>query len=78
MLGPAAVPVMKWLEENLGFIPFFKGPASTTGRTMFVAGLVLAVMILPIVSAVAREVFSQTPAQAPGRAPRRSARPAGR
>ncbi len=52
---------MKWLEENLGFIPFFKGPASTTGRTMFVAGLVLAVMILPIVSAVAREVFSQTP-----------------
>ena len=61
MLGPAAVPVMKWLEEKLGFIPFFEGPASTTGRTMFVAGLVLAVMILPIVSAVAREVFSQTP-----------------
>ena len=61
VLGPAAVPVMKWLEENLGFIPFFKGPASTTGRAMFVAGLVLAVMILPIVSAVAREVFSQTP-----------------
>ena len=52
---------MKWLEENLGFIPIFEGPASTTGRTMFVAGLVLAVMILPIVSAVAREVFSQTP-----------------
>ena len=61
VLGPAAVPVMKWLEANLGFIPFFKGPASTTGRAMFVAGLVLAVMILPIVSAVAREVFSQTP-----------------
>jgi phosphate transport system permease protein len=60
-LGPAAVPVMKWLEENLGFIPIFKGPASATGRTMFVAGLVLAVMILPIVSAVAREVFSQAP-----------------
>ena len=61
VLGPAAVPVMEWLEENLGFIPFFEGPASATGRTMFVAGLVLAVMILPIVSAVAREVFSQTP-----------------
>ena len=61
VLGPAAVPVMKWLEEKLGFIPFFEGPASVTGRTMFVAGLVLAVMILPIVSAVAREVFSQTP-----------------
>jgi phosphate transport system permease protein len=61
VLGPAAVPVMKWLEEKIGFIPFFEGPASATGRTMFVAGLVLAVMILPIVSAVAREVFSQTP-----------------
>jgi phosphate transport system permease protein len=61
VLGPAAVPVMDWLERNLGFIPLFEGPASTTGRTMFVAGLVLAVMILPIVSAVAREVFAQTP-----------------
>ena len=61
VLGPAAVPVMKWLEEKLGFLPIFEGPASITGRTMLVVGLVLAVMILPIVSAVAREVFSQTP-----------------
>jgi phosphate transport system permease protein len=61
VLGPAAVPVMDWLAAHLSFIPFFKGPASATGRTMLVAGLVLAVMILPIVSAVAREVFSQTP-----------------
>ncbi|MGE5408713.1 MAG: phosphate ABC transporter permease subunit PstC [Syntrophothermus sp.] len=61
VLGPAAVPVMQWLEENLGFVPFFEGPASATGRTMFVAGLVLAVMILPIVSAIAREAFAQTP-----------------
>ncbi|HXQ89180.1 MAG TPA: phosphate ABC transporter permease subunit PstC [Solirubrobacterales bacterium] len=61
VLGPAAVPVLKWLEERLGWLPFFEGPASATGRTMLVAGLVLAVMILPIVSAVAREVFAQTP-----------------
>jgi phosphate transport system permease protein len=61
VLGPAAVPAMKWLEEKLGFIPIFEGPASITGRTMLVVGLVLAVMILPIISAVAREVFSQTP-----------------
>jgi phosphate transport system permease protein len=61
VLGPAAVPVMQWLEEKLGFVPIFAGPASATGRTMLVAGLVLAVMILPIVSAVAREVFAQTP-----------------
>jgi len=61
VLGPAAVPAMKWLEEKLGFLPIFEGPASITGRTMLIVGLVLAVMILPIVSAVAREVFSQTP-----------------
>ena len=61
VLGPAAVGLMAWLADNLGFIPFFEGPASATGRTMFVAGIVLAVMILPIVSAVTREVFTQTP-----------------
>ncbi|MBS1880633.1 MAG: phosphate ABC transporter permease subunit PstC [Actinobacteria bacterium] len=61
VLGPAAVPAMKWLEAKLGFIPIFEGPASTTGRTMLVVGVVLAVMILPIVSAIAREAFAQTP-----------------
>ncbi len=61
VLGPASVPLTEWLADNLGFLPFFEGPASTTGRTMLVAGVVLAVMILPIISAVAREVFTQTP-----------------
>src|SRR6185369_11056127 len=61
VLGPASVPVTEWLADKLSFIPFFAGPASVTGRTMFVVGIVLALMILPIVSAVAREVFSQTP-----------------
>jgi phosphate transport system permease protein len=63
VLGPAAVGLHKWLAEYLGFIPLFEGPASVTGRTMLVVGVVLAVMILPIISAVAREVFSQTPRQ---------------
>jgi phosphate transport system permease protein len=61
VLGPAAVGLMEWLEKHLGWIPIFEGPASVTGRTMLVVGVVLAVMILPIVSAVAREVFAQTP-----------------
>jgi len=61
VLGPASVPVTQWLSDHLGFIPLFDGPASTTGRTMLVAGLVLALMILPIICAVAREVFQQTP-----------------
>jgi phosphate transport system permease protein len=61
VLGPAAVGLQEWLYTHLDFLPFFKGPPSPTGRTMFVLGIVLAVMILPIISAIVREVFAQTP-----------------
>ncbi|MHA6619590.1 phosphate ABC transporter permease subunit PstC [Pseudonocardia sp. DLS-67] len=61
VLAPASVGLTTWLNEYLWFIPLFAGPVSSTGRTMFVAGLVLAVMILPIITAVSREVFLQTP-----------------
>jgi phosphate transport system permease protein len=61
-LAPAMVPFYKWAAEHLSYIPFFAGPASTTGKTMLTTGLVLAVMILPIISAISREVFSQAPA----------------
>jgi phosphate transport system permease protein len=60
-LAPALVPCYEWAADHLGFIPLFAGPASSTGRTMLTAGLVLAVMILPIISAISREVFSQAP-----------------
>ncbi|SDG46597.1 phosphate ABC transporter permease subunit PstC [Pseudonocardia oroxyli] len=61
VLAPASVGLMTWLNDYLGWIPLFAGPVSATGRTMLVAGLVLAVMILPIITAVAREVFLQAP-----------------
>ena len=61
VLGPAAVGAQEWLADKLGFIPLFAGPASSTGRTMLIVGLVLALMILPIVTAVSRSVFTQTP-----------------
>lgn len=60
-LAPTIQPVWAWLADNLGFIPFFSGPASATGRTMLTAGVVLAVMVLPIITAVCREVFLQVP-----------------
>lgn len=53
--------VYPWLEDNLGFLPFFAGPAAASGRTMMTAAAVLAVMILPIITAISREVFLQTP-----------------
>ena len=61
-LAPRLVPFYGWLTDHLGFIPLFSGPASVTGKTMLTAGLVLAVMILPIISAISREVFRQAPA----------------
>ena len=61
VLGPASVGLNQWLTDNLGWIPLFKGPASVTGRTMLVVGFVLALMIIPIISAITREVFARTP-----------------
>jgi len=61
VLAPALQPSYTWLADNLSFIPFFAGPASGTGRTILTAAIVLAVMVLPIITAVSREVFLQTP-----------------
>ncbi|HET9859595.1 MAG TPA: phosphate ABC transporter permease subunit PstC [Nocardioidaceae bacterium] len=60
-LGPQLVPAYEWLERHAGWIPFFAGPASTTGRTILTAGIVLAIMALPIITAITREIFAQTP-----------------
>jgi phosphate transport system permease protein len=60
-LMPQMFPVFQWLSDNLAFIPLFAGPPSDPPRTIMTAGIVLAVMILPIITAVSREVFLQTP-----------------
>jgi phosphate transport system permease protein len=62
VVAPTLVPFHQWAADNVSFLPVFAGPASTSGRTMFTVGLVLAIMILPIISAISREVFSQAPA----------------
>ncbi len=61
VLAPAVQPVYQWLNEQLGWLPFFVGPVSGTGRTILTVSFVLAIMILPIMSALAREIFLQTP-----------------
>lgn len=63
VLAPVLKPVAVWLNENLGWLFLFStGNASVAGGgTIFTAGIVLAVMILPIITAVTREVFVQTP-----------------
>ncbi len=62
VLAPAmAKHVYPWFNDHLGFIPFFSGKVLASGRSMATVGLVLAVMILPIITAISREVFLQTP-----------------
>lgn len=63
VLAPKLEPVAKFLNHRLGWLFLFKhGNVSLAGGgTIFTAGIVLAVMILPIITAVSREVFRQTP-----------------
>jgi phosphate transport system permease protein len=60
-LGPRLAPAYAWLHDALGFLPFFEGPPASTGRTILTASLVLAIMAMPIITAICREVFAQTP-----------------
>jgi len=59
VLVPALRPVEGWLGQRLGFLPLFQGPPYGLG--MLAAGLILAIMILPIITAVSREVLLAVP-----------------
>jgi phosphate transport system permease protein len=61
VLGPQlSQHVEPWLHSTLGFIPLFGTPASA-GPSIFTAVIVLTIMILPIVSSIARELFLGVP-----------------
>ena len=50
-----------WLARYLDFIPLFRNPTHSFGKSVFAASVVLAIMTLPIVAAISREVFRQVP-----------------
>ena len=58
-LAPVYKPVQTWMEDKLGWFPLFS-PTGISGNIFFI-GLVLSIMVLPIVTALSREVFDQTP-----------------
>jgi len=63
VLAPELAPVAQWLNDTLGFIPIF-GTGNifpNFSGTIFTAGVVLAVMLLPIITSLSREVFERTP-----------------
>jgi phosphate ABC transporter permease protein PstC len=59
VLIPKLKPAEQWFADSFGFLPFVGG--NVAGPSYFVAGLILAIMILPIVSAISREVMSTVP-----------------
>ena len=62
-LIPALKPIVNFLTSTLGSVPgigvFFAGPFF--GVAYFTAGVILAIMVLPIVTALCREVFAAAP-----------------
>jgi phosphate ABC transporter permease protein PstC len=59
VLIPKLKPAEQWFSDTFSFLPFVGG--SVAGPNYFIAGLILAIMILPIVSAISREVISTVP-----------------
>jgi phosphate transport system permease protein len=51
----------QWLSTYLGFIPLFQNDVGVYTRSILNAGIILAIMILPTISAITREVFLQVP-----------------
>ncbi len=62
VLIPKLLPAEKWFASTFSFIPWIGG-GTPTGPNYFIAGLILAIMILPIVSAISREVIATVPAE---------------
>lgn len=60
-LQPRITGLSKWIADNLGFIPFFKADTERLTSSAFIAGIVVGLMIVPIITSVVREVFSQAP-----------------
>jgi phosphate ABC transporter permease protein PstC len=64
VLGPKLIPVERWFANTFSFIPWIGGGGSSiTPGNYFIAGLILAIMILPIVSAISREVLATVPSE---------------
>lgn len=65
LLVPKTTGFQKWLSDYFSWIPIFENSrfnaANQYGQSLLMAGIVLAIMILPVVSAICREVFLQTP-----------------
>ncbi len=58
---PNVVGISNWMSAHLGFIPFFKIVSPPANASLFIAGLIVGLMIVPIIASVTREVYSLAP-----------------
>ena len=61
VLVPKLRPAEQWFSDTFAFLPFVGGDVA--GPNYFIAGLILAIMILPIVAAISREVMATVPVE---------------
>ncbi|TCO58435.1 phosphate ABC transporter permease subunit PstC [Actinocrispum wychmicini] len=70
-LTPQIIYLSRWLSKYLGFLPFFHVDTDVNAAAWeqskytsspFIAGIVVAMMVLPFAASIMREVFSQAPA----------------
>ena len=53
------VAMFPWLQKYLGFLPLFQGPIY--GVSMLAGGIIVAIMIIPIITSVSREILRSVP-----------------
>lgn len=61
VLVPSVFGAADTVSKALGWIPLFSGPASNPPRTVGTVAIVLAVMVIPIITSISRDLFRQTP-----------------
>jgi len=63
VLQPYIAPISRWLSVHVSFVPIFRVTPGTTVFTgsYLIAGILVAIMIMPIVTSISREIISLTP-----------------
>jgi phosphate transport system permease protein len=64
VLGPFLVPIYRWLHDLVDGVPVLGtviGVPVSSGRVLMTAGIIVAVMIIPIITSITREVFATVP-----------------
>lgn len=64
VLGPFLVPIYQWIHDRVDGVPVLDtvfGVPVSSGRSFMTAGIIVAIMIVPIITSIAREVFATVP-----------------